>query len=113
MTNAMEPCTGRISAPIDGMVTAAADCCDRLPLFCPSGIRSCPKEGELGLLLPLGGGSALVGTAASTQGLEPGELALESGGGASILLKNTGDVILNGLIIRPDGTMVPPQKEGI
>ena len=57
MTNAMEPCTGRISAPIDGMVTAAADCCDRLPLFCPSGIRSCPKEGELGLLLPLGGWS--------------------------------------------------------
>ena len=111
MTNQLDPCTGRISASAEGKITAAADCCDTLPLFCPSGLRCFPEEGEQGFLIPFGGGYALLGTAASTQGLEPGELILESGGGAYIHLKNTGDVVINGLAIQPDGTVVPPQKE--
>ena len=111
MTNQLDPCTGRISASAEGKITAAADCCDTLPLLCPSGLRCFPKEGEQGFLIPFGGGYALLGTAASTQGLNPGELILESGGGAYIHLKNTGDVVINGLAIQPDGTVVPPQKE--
>ena len=111
MTTQLNPCTGRISTPADGKITAAADCCDTLPLFCPSGLRCFPKEGEQGFLIPFGDGYALLGTAASPQGLEPGELVLESGGGACIYLKNTGDVVINGLCIQPDGTIVPPKKE--
>ena len=103
--------TGRIYQSQSGRVTACADCCDKLPLFLPSGYQSLPPEGELGLLLPLGDGYLLAGTACTPQGLEPGEIRLQSAGGAWIHLKNTGEVLINGLTILPDGTFQPKKED--
>lgn len=110
MTNQLDPCTGRISASAEGKITAAADCCDTLPLFCPSGLRCFPKEGEQassslwGRLRPAGHRS--FHPRAESGGAHPGKRRR-----AYIHLKNTGDVVINGLAIQPDGTVVPPQKE--
>ncbi|MEG0018328.1 MAG: hypothetical protein RSB36_03990 [Hydrogenoanaerobacterium sp.] len=78
-----------------------------LPLFLPTGICALPKEGDEALLLPLDGGAVCIATLCppkAAAGLLNGELRLYSQGGAEITLKNNGDVVINGLTIKPNGT---------
>ena len=47
-------------------------------------------------MLPLRDGETALGVLHSGSGLEPGEVMLYSKGGASIVLKNNGSVLING-----------------
>ncbi len=65
--------------------------------FCyPYGFVSAAPEGECAVVLPLRDGEAGLGVLHSGSGLEPGEVMLYSKGGASIVLKNDGRVLING-----------------
>lgn len=67
-----------------------------IPVYAPFGISYVPPEGEPVLLLPVSGGTACAGTLMRQQGLAPGELMLFSAGGAKLVLKNSGEILLNG-----------------
>lgn len=72
----------------------------KLPLLCPAGICSLPTQGEQAVVLPLAGGATCAGVIRpAPEGLQPGELRLCSSGGAEILLKNDGTILLNGRVI--------------
>lgn len=64
-----------------------------LRVYAPGGYRWRPTVGQKVLVLKADGEPCVVG-APSAGGLEPGEVALESGGGASLLLSNQGTVTL-------------------
>ena len=80
------------------------------PRFGPYGYAARPPEGEQALLLPLGEGWICQGCLEGESSLQPGEIRLRSLGGAEILLQNSGEISLNGLIITKDGVLLP--KEG-
>lgn len=68
-----------------------------VPIFCPSGIRFSPCENQKILLFKANGKTVSAGTLMeSDASLLPGEIQIFSAGGASITLKNNGNVIING-----------------
>lgn len=80
-----------------------------IPLCAPYGIYSIPSENAQALIIPMDNAAVCAGVLSPFNGdfeLEPGELRLYSGGGASIVLKNNGDVIINGLTITKNGTIL-------
>lgn len=63
----------------------------------PYGIAYVPPVGEGAVLVPFDGGEACVGVITGIpESLERGEIMLYSAGGASIVLKNDGSVLING-----------------
>lgn len=63
----------------------------------PYGIAYIPPVDEDALVVPFEGGEACVGVISELfEGIERGELMLYSKGGASIILKNDGSVLING-----------------
>lgn len=62
----------------------------------PYGISSVPPIGECAVVLPLDDGEISLGVVTEKNNLLPGELMLYSKGGASIVLKNSGKVLING-----------------
>lgn len=68
----------------------------RLKSCLPYGVVSIPPKGERAVVLPLDDGEVGIGVIARSAELEEGELMLYSRGGASILLKNDGRVLING-----------------
>ncbi len=63
----------------------------------PYGIAYVPPVGEGAVIVPFEGGEACVGVIADAPlKLSRGELMLYSQGGASIVLKNDGSVLING-----------------
>jgi len=63
----------------------------------PGGIAYVPRLGDSSVVLPTESGDVCIGVIAPLpQPLEPGELMLYSAGGASIVLKNDGRVLING-----------------
>lgn len=71
--------------------------------YTPFGYACAVPSGEDVLLIPSCDGGAAVGTKNITSGLEPGEIRIQSAGGASLVLKNDGSVIINSLTVTPDG----------
>lgn len=67
-----------------------------LELCFPYGVVSVPPAGERAVVLPLDDGEVGLGVLATAKGLQEGELMLYSKGGASIVLKNDGRVLING-----------------
>ena len=68
-----------------------------LPLAAPYGVVCIPPVGSRSLVLPTEAGNVCLGViAAAPTDLEAGELMLRSSGGASIVLKNDGRVLING-----------------
>ena len=67
-----------------------------MPIVAPFGIVYNPPVGEPSVVLPLTKKEACIGVIAPDMGLKPGELMLYSLGGASIVLKNDGSVLING-----------------
>ena len=65
----------------------------------PYGIESVAPVGQRAVVLPLDFGDVALGVVSSTSGLEQGEIRIRSMGGAEILLKNSGEVIINGTVI--------------
>ncbi len=62
----------------------------------PYGFASVPPVGEYAVVLPLDDGEIGLGVIAKSKELEEGEVMLFSKGGASIVLKNNGKVLING-----------------
>lgn len=69
-----------------------------LPLVAPFGVVSRPPVGERAVVLPLEKENVCLGVYANDSTLQPGELMLCSKGGASIVLKNDGTVLINGKV---------------
>lgn len=67
-----------------------------LPLAAPWGIAWRPPPGAKAVVVSGKDGDVCAGTIVPQDGLEPGELLLYSAGGARILLKNNGEVVVNG-----------------
>lgn len=69
----------------------------KVPLIAPAGISYVPTAGSATMVVEGAGGAVCLGVIAPLQAeLEPGELMLYSAGGASIVLKNDGKVLING-----------------
>lgn len=66
-----------------------------LEVYAPGGYRWRPAQGQKVLVLKAEGDPCIVG-AQSPGGLAPGEVAVESAGGAGIRLSNQGQVALSG-----------------
>ena len=67
--------------------------------FCaPYGVFAIPPAGERAVVLPLDDGEVCLGVLAAADGLSEGEVMLRSSGGASIVLKNDGRVLINGRV---------------
>ena len=70
----------------------------------PYGYQACLPTGEETLLIPSADGLSAIGVKAKETALEAGEIMISSKGGASILLKNDGSVVINHtLVINREG----------
>ncbi len=67
--------------------------------YLPYGYSAAAPVGEEVLLLPAADSTVAVGTKSSSEGIEAGEVRIQSKGGASIVLKNDGSVIINNSLI--------------
>lgn len=68
----------------------------RLKMCYPYGVVSVPPIGTNAVVLPLDDGEVGLGVISRSGKLEEGEVMLFSKGGASIVLKNNGKVLING-----------------
>lgn len=73
--------------------------------YAPYGYQSAPPVGEEVMLLPSSDGQVSLGSKVSCSQLEAGEIRLCSKGGASIVLKNDGSVVINSLVIDKNGVI--------
>lgn len=90
---------GCIKGASDGKVKIhASSDYSQIPVAAPYGVSYLPVAGEETVVLCAGGENICLGTLSKSKGLEPGELMLESAGGASIELKNDGKVYINGRV---------------
>lgn len=68
-----------------------------LPVIAPAGIAYVPVSGASTIVMEGAGGAVCLGVVADLPApLQAGELMLYSAGGASIVLKNDGKVLING-----------------
>ena len=66
-------------------------------IIAPYGIKYVPPVGESALVVPFSEKEVCIGVVSENrEDLKPGELMLCSQGGASIMLKNDGSVLING-----------------
>ena len=94
-----EPTVGDVTAYSMGNVAVNSSLEHRdMPVIAPYGIAYNPPLGEASVVLPLVSEQACVGVVAQDKNLEEGELMLYSKGGASIVLKNDGSVVINGKV---------------
>ena len=67
--------------------------------YMPYGYSTSVPSGEEVILVPSTDGQVALGTRVKDDSLEEGEIKISSKGGASIVLKNDGRVIINGTYI--------------
>lgn len=77
-----------------------------IPIFAPRGVAYRPCEGDRMIIMNIDGSQACIGSLCVTDGLDSGEISISSAGGAKILLKNSGEVVINGLTITKDGQII-------
>lgn len=75
-------------------------------VYTPFGFSSVAPSGEKALIIPTPNGEMIAGYKMRPRVLESGEVELFSQGGAYILLKNDGSVVINGLTISTRGEIV-------
>ena len=95
---------GKVTGHSDNTVLVQSDTdYQSLRLAGPYGIVSVPPENAVAVVLSAGTGDGrndvCIGTRVDTVQIQPGELLLRSAGGATIYLKNTGEVVINGQIL--------------
>lgn len=67
-----------------------------ISVLSPYGIVAVPPKGTKAVVLPTGDTAVCLGTPQLVKDLKEGEVMLFSSGGASIILKNNGKVLING-----------------
>ena len=82
----------------------------RVESYAPYGYSALPPSGERVLLLPYAQGTVCAGILCEPGGLHPGEIQICSAGGARIILKNNGEISLNGLTVTPQGELIGGRK---
>ncbi len=88
---------GNVSSSKNNRVSVESSCEHKQIKNCtPYGIVSVPPVGENAVVLPLEDGELNLGVIAKSHNLSEGEVMLFSKGGASIVLKNNGKVLING-----------------
>lgn len=80
----------------DGLSVASSSEHKQLGSCLPYGVISVPPVGERAVVLPLDDGEINLGVLAHNNSIAPGEVMLMSKGGASVVLKNDGRVLING-----------------
>ena len=90
--------SGEIRAADNGSVSVSATRdYGGLPVIAPAGIAYVPVVGSSAMVMQGAGGAVCLGVAVTPPSeLQAGELMLYSAGGASIVLKNNGKVLING-----------------
>lgn len=73
--------------------------------YAPYGYKSVPPIDEDVIMLESNDGAVVLGALNKNDGLESGEVKISSLGGAYIILKNNGDIVLNGLVIDSGGVI--------
>ena len=100
------------SAAENGVVTLSAENITEANSSLPSRTSECFSPYGYSFRLPVveevlivnsASGAAVAGSKMKTQGLAQGEVEIRSLGGARILLKNDGSVVINSLVINRDG----------
>lgn len=71
-----------------------------IPIVLPYGMACRVPLGEFMYILPTDNGNVAIGTYNNNDILQDGELMLYSKGGAKIILKNNGSVIINDTVIK-------------
>ena len=97
---------GSLSISTDDLVAAISSCEKRgVSLYSPPGVEFFPTEGQRVLLISCGNHTICAGVEMQKSStLRAGEIRLFSQGGASVLLKNDGSIVLNGRVtINKDG----------
>ena len=75
-------------------------------------LKRYPMPSAQVMLLPCAGEPVCTGVRMTNlQNLHPGEIRLFSAGGASLTLKNSGEIELNGLVITKDGAVIARQEK--
>ncbi len=90
--------SGSVKKGAEGTSVLASDEHKMLLQCLPYGVYSVPPNGCSAVVLPVGEGEVTLGVTSGTAEINQGELALYSSGGASIILKNNGDVVINGRV---------------
>ena len=73
--------------------------------YAPYGYCYCAPTGAEMLVLPSASGQSAIGARMPLVSLERGEVMITSLGGAKIVLKNDGSVVINGLVIDSKGVI--------
>lgn len=88
---------GNVSSSKSNRLSVESSCEHKQIRACtPYGLASVPPVGENAVVLPLEDGELSLGIIAKAHNLSEGEVMLFSKGGASIVLKNNGKVLING-----------------
>lgn len=98
---------GRVIANADGKMEAGSTMFSKnISGYAPYGYQACVPSGEEVIILNSTDGQVALGTkAVSAEELENGEIKISSKGGANIILKNDGSVIINSLVIDKNGVI--------
>ena len=88
---------GNLSIATNDIVAAISSCEKRgIAFYAPPGVEFLPTEGQKVLLISCGNQTGCVGVEMKKSStLKAGEIRLFSQGGANILLKNDGSIVLN------------------
>lgn len=73
--------------------------------YAPYGYKSVPPVDEDVIMLESNNGAVVLGALSKDEDIESGEVKISSLGGAYIILKNNGDIVLNGLVIDSRGVI--------
>lgn len=73
--------------------------------YAPYGYKSVPPVDEDVIMLESNDGAVVLGALSKDEDIESGEVKISSFGGAYIILKNNGDIVLNGLVIDSRGVI--------
>ena len=87
---------GELSSGAGGTSVTSSEEHKGLEMCFPYGVVSVAPSGERAVVLPLDDGEIGLGVIAKGFGLQEGEVMLYSKGGASLVLKNDGRVLING-----------------
>ncbi len=89
---------GSVSNGVEGTAVNSSGEHKKLLLCQPFGVVSVPPDRHSTVVLPLEDGEVVLGVTDNSVRVNAGEVALFSQGGASIVLKNNGDVVINGKV---------------
>ncbi|MBR1779258.1 MAG: hypothetical protein IJ758_01990 [Clostridia bacterium] len=88
---------GKVTDADGANLTVQTEIENRNPkIICPHGVVSIPEVGAKVVVTNVEDEFVISGAVQENTSLEPGELMLYSAGGASIILKNDGKVLING-----------------